>query len=72
MGKAGGGHTSVHDSGATIEHQVALVQRWDMMEQVEGPQVPLASLLSRLLTTAVLHSIKNHIQHLEQEPNTKI
>lgn len=56
-----GEHTSIHDSGATVEHQVALVQRWDMMEQVEGPQVPLAFLLSRLIASAVLHSIRNHI-----------
>lgn len=43
-GGGSGGHTSVHDSGTTIEDQVALVQRWDMVEQVEGPQVPLTSL----------------------------
>lgn len=41
-GGVGGVRTSVHDGGTAVEHQVALVQRWDVVEQVEGPQVPLA------------------------------
>lgn len=40
-GGVGGGRTSVHDGGTAVEHQVALVQRRDVVEQVEGPQVPL-------------------------------
>lgn len=69
------GRTSVHDGGTAVEHQVALVQRWDMVEQVEGPQVPLAppavKATNYCSTAQYQVSGTTYWEHWKQEPNTR-
>lgn len=52
--------TSIHDGGAAVEDQPALVQSGDGVQELEGPQVPLKPAVKAHQSLYLLSTYRRH------------